>query len=410
MITALLAIVLVVMTAQLLGALALRLGQPRVVGEILGGIALGPSLLGALWPGLETQLFTPVITAQLNLIAQMGLALFMFLIGMELSPEPLLRQAPLASRIALAGVLLPLVMGFALAYGLEAWQPQLIPGDHSLAGVLFMGTAMAISAFPVLARILRERGLSQQPLGQLATTVAAVDDLLGWLLLATVVALARSGSGWGALPTLLKIALWALLLLVGLSPLRRWLAERYRHSRELGPLLQVTLYSGALVSGAVTDWFGVHLIIGAFLWGLAMPRYEPLRRQLGLRLEGVVLQLMLPLFFAISGLHTRLDALNRPALWAATALVLAVALGCKFAAGFVMARLGGLPRRESLALGCLMNTRGLTELVVLNVGLSLGVISPQLFSMGVVMTLCTTLLTGPLLGRLGYRAQQQVRA
>jgi len=409
-ITALLAIVLVVMTAQLLGALALRLGQPRVVGEILGGIALGPSLLGALWPGVETQLFTPVITAQLNLIAQLGLALFMFLIGMELSPEPLLRLAPLASRIALAGVLLPSVMGVALAYGLEAWQPQLIPGDHSLAGVLFMGTAMAISAFPVLARILRERGLSQQPLGQLATTVAAVDDLLGWLLLATVVAVARSGSGWGALPTLLKIALWTLLLLVGLSPLRRWLASRYRHSRELGPLLQVTLYSGALVSGAVTDWFGVHLIIGAFLWGLAMPRCEPLRRQLGLRLEGVVLQLMLPLFFAISGLHTRLDALNRPALWAATALVLAVALGGKFAAGFVMARLGGLPRRESLALGCLMNTRGLTELVVLNVGLSLGVISPELFSMGVVMTLCTTLMTGPLLGRLGYRAEKQARA
>ena len=400
--TALVAVAVIMLTAQLLGALLERWGQPRVIGEILGGIALGPSLLGVIAPGVETSLFGPAVRPQLNLLGQLGLALFMFLIGLELNPSLLRGRLPLASRITAVGIALPLALGVSLSMLLESWLPDLLPGDRTLPGALFMGTAMAITAFPVLARILQERGLIGQPLGALTITVAAIDDLVSWILLAAVVAYARTGSAWGALDPLLRTAIWALVLLVGLRPVRRWLERHYRRRGELGPLLQVSLLAGALLSGAVTEWIGVHLIFGAFLWGLAMPRYGPLHEALELRLHAVVIQLMLPLFFAISGLNTKLLALNSLDLWLATAVVLVVAVAGKFLGTWATARLSGVPPREAQALGWLVNTRGLTELVILNVGLSLGVISTTLFSIGVLMAITTTVMTGPLLERLGY--------
>ena len=404
--TALVAVALIVLVGQLLGALLERWGQPRVVGEILGGIALGPSLLGVLAPGLEQQLFGPALRPQLNLLGQLGLALFMFLVGLELNPALLQGKLPLASRITVVGIALPLLLGVGFALVLERWQPELIPGDHSLAGALFMGTAMAITAFPVLARILQERDLVRLPLGALSISVAAIDDLVSWMLLAAVVAYARSSSAAGALQPLVLTAAWALVLLKGLRPLRRRLQQHLRRRGELGPLLQVGLLAGALLSAAVTEAIGVHLIFGAFLWGLAMPREASLQRLLELRLHALVLQVMLPLFFAISGLNTRLTSLNTPALWAATALMLALAVTGKFVGTWATARLSGVPPREAQALGWLVNTRGLTELVILNVGLELGVISPTLFSIGVLMAIATTLMTGPLLDRLGYRRRR----
>ena len=403
--TALVAVAVIILVAQLLGALLERWGQPRVIGEILGGIALGPSLLGALAPALQQNLFGPALRPQLNLLGQLGLTLFMFLLGLELNPALLQGRIPLASRITAVGVGLPLLLGVGLALLLEAWQPQLLPGDHSLAGALFMGTAMAITAFPVLARILQERRLTDQPLGALAISVAAIDDLLSWILLAAVVAYARSGQAWGALTPLLLTATWALLLLRGLRPLRRRLERHIAVGGSVGPLLQVGLIAGALLSGAVTEAIGVHLIFGAFLWGLAMPRQGQLQQLLELRLQSMVLQLMLPLFFAISGLNTQLQGLSEPDLLLAALVVLAVAVGGKFLGTWVTARRSGVPAREAQALGWLMNTRGLTELVILNVGLGLGVISTELFSIGVLMAIATTLMTGPLLERLGYRRQ-----
>ena len=406
---ALVAVALIVLVSQLLGALFQRWGQPRVIGEIIGGIALGPSLLGLLAPGLEQSLFGPAIKPQLNLLGQLGLALFMFLIGLELNPALLQGRLPLATRITAVGIALPLLSGVGLSLLLEAWLPNLLPGDNTLSGALFMGTAMAITAFPVLARILKERGLMTQPIGALTITVAALDDLISWVLLAAVVAFARSGSAWGSLQPLVLTALWALVLLVGLRPLRRWLDRYYRRHGDLGPLLQAGLLSGALLSGAVTEWIGVHLIFGAFLWGLAMPRHAPLHQAMEERLQAVVVQLMLPLFFAISGFNTRLTALNTPALWAALLLVLVVAVTGKFVGTWITARLSGVPSREAQALGWLVNTRGLTELVILNVGLALGVISTTLFSIGVLMAITTTVMTGPLLERLGYRRQDRLK-
>ena len=403
--TALVAVAVIILVAQLLGALLERWGQPRVIGEILGGIALGPSLLGALAPALQQSLFGPALRPQLNLLGQLGLALFMFLLGLELNPALLQGRIPLASRITAVGVGLPLLLGVGLALLLEAWQPLLLPGDHSLAGALFMGTAMAITAFPVLARILQERQLTDQPLGALAISVAAIDDLFSWILLAAVVAYARSGQAWGALTPLLLTAVWALLLLRGLRPLRRRLERYIAGGCSVGPLLQVGLIAGALISGAVTEAIGVHLIFGAFLWGLAMPRQGQLQQLLELRLQSVVLQLMLPLFFAISGLNTQLQVLSDPELLLAALVVLAVAVAGKFLGTWITASRSGVPAREAQALGWLMNTRGLTELVILNVGLGLGVISTELFSIGVLMAIATTLMTGPLLERLGYRRQ-----
>ncbi|MEB3235711.1 MAG: cation:proton antiporter [Cyanobacteriota bacterium] len=411
LVTALVAAALIVVVAQLLGALLERWGQPRVVGEILGGIALGPSLLGWLAPALANHLFTGAVTTQLNLLGQIGLALFMFLIGLELNPNLLRGRLPLAARISAIGVALPLLLGIALALVLERWQPDLLPGDNSLSAALFMGTAMAITAFPVLARILRERQLSDQPLGALTITVAAIDDLISWFLLAAVVAFARSATPLGVLQPLLLTTLWALLLLVGLRPARRWLERRFAAQGQLGPLLEVSIYAGVLFSAAITEAIGVHLIFGAFLWGLAMPRDPAFRRYLERRLEGVVLQLMLPLFFAISGLSTRIGSLNSPDLWLAALLVLAVAVSGKFVGAWLTARLSGVPPREAQALGWLVNTRGLTELVILNVGLSLGAISTSLFTTGVLMAISTTVMTGPLLDRLGYgRLERPVNA
>ena len=400
--TALLAVAAVIALAQLLGELAERIGQPRVLGDIIGGILLGPSLLGMLQPGLFGWLFSAPVRLQLNLLGQLGLVLFMFLVGLELNPRLLQGRIPLASRISAVGVLLPLLLGLLLADRFEAWFPALLPGDHAIAGALFLGTALAITAFPVLASILRERRLLERPLGTLAITAAAFDDVVGWCLLAAVVAFSRSGSALAALPTLIGIAVYAALLLLATAPLRRLLERRQRRAGALEPWLQTLIVCGALVSGVITELLGVHVIFGAFLWGLAMPRSGRLQHWLTLRMETLVMRLLLPLFFAMSGLNTRIGSLDRPGYWLAGALLLLVAVAGKYLGSWAVARASGVPPVEARALGWLMNTRGLTELVVLNVGLSLRVITPELFTMGVLMALITTAMAGPLLNRLGY--------
>lgn len=403
LVKALLALSLIIAVAQLLGALAQRIGQPRVMGDILGGILLGPSLLGAVLPHLSSWLFSPQVLVQINLLAQLGLVLFMFLVGLEINPRLLQGRLSLAGRISLVGVVFPLLLGVGLAAVLEGWQPALISGDRDLPGLLFLGVAMAITAFPVLARILTERHLLGQPLGSLAISAASIDDVVGWSLLAVVSAYSSSGSLAGAGAVLAGTALYAAALFLLTTPLRRWLASRLRESQPPAELLQTLLLLGAILSGLVTEVIGVHLIFGAFLWGLSLPRDERMRQWLEVRLETVVLRLLLPLFFAISGLNTRIGSLQTPELWAATALVVATAVAGKFVGVWGVARASGVPPKEAQALGWLMNTRGLTELVVLNVGLSLGVIGGELFTMGVVMALLTTAMAGPMLDRLGFR-------
>lgn len=358
--------------------------------------------MGAVSPQVFGWLFSPEVRAQINLLAQIGLVLFMFLVGLEINPRLLKNRLPLASRISLVGVILPMVLGVGLAALLEGWQPQLIPGNFTLPGLLFMGVAMAITAFPVLARILTERQLLANPLGNLAISAASIDDVVGWCLLAVVSAYSRTGTWNGGVPVLFGTAMYAAGLLLATAPLRRWLSGRLRTGHPPAELLQTLLLLGAILSGLVTEAIGVHLIFGAFLWGLALPRDETLRQWLEVRLETVVLRLLLPLFFAISGLNTSLGSLQTLELGLATVLVVATAVAGKFLGVWGVARASGVPPKEAQALGWLMNTRGLTELVVLNVGLSLGVISGELFTMGVIMALLTTAMAGPMLDRLGY--------
>ena len=402
--TVLVDVALIILVSKVLGALVARFGQPPVIGEIVGGIVLGPSLLGLVVPGIEAVLFPPAVLHQLDLLSQFGLILFMLLIGMEVKADHLRSRMPLASRISLIGIALPLLLGCLLAEGFRRYLPELLPGQHPFAGHLFLGTAMAITAFPVLARILKDRGLLRLPLGQLVITCAAVDDLLSWVLLAGVVSLSRSSTLAGALPALAYTALWAFVVLVGLRPVMAWMERDYREHRQLRPIVLAVVFAGTILSAVVTEMTGVHYIFGAFLFGLAIPRYGPLMRKLELHTEQLVLTVLLPVFFATSGLKTSIGMIDSPRLLLALAGVLVVAIGGKFLGTWAMARLGGLQASEAQAVGWLMNTRGLTELVILNVGLGLGVISQTLFTLMVLMALLTTAMAGPLLGRLGYGA------
>ena len=396
------ALAIVIMVSQLFGQVLARLGQPRVMGEILGGIALGPSLLGWIAPNLEEQLFGGGIIDELSLLGQLGLAMFMYLVGLELRPSMLRGQAALALRISLSGIVVPMAMGIALAYGLNVWDTSLFPGERTLDGALFMGTAMAITAFPVLACILKERGLQEHKIGSLSIACAAIDDLFSWVILAGVVAFARSGSAIACLIPLGLTAAWAFVLLVLLRPAKRYLVKHFEHQKEISPLVQGALFAGLLISSVVTDQIGVHLIFGAFLWGLAMPRHNELQTRMETKLETVVMRLLLPMFFVASGLETELTKLGRGDLLLITALVLGVAVAGKYSGTWASARLGGVPERDAQALAWLANTRGMTELVVLNVGLKLGAINATLFGIGVVMAVATTLMTGPMLDRLGF--------
>ena len=398
---------IIVIVAQLLGQLAVRCQQPSVIGEIIGGILLGPSLLGKIAPGIEQTLFGGQVRSQLELLGQVGLVLFLFLVGLEFNPRLIQGRITLASRITAAGIVLPLILGIWMTFQLEGWFPGIVPANKQVAGAVFMGIAMSITTFAVLVLILRDRGLEKQPLGALAITSTAIGDAVSWILFAGVVSYARSNSTWGFVVPLIGTALWCLFLFVGLKPLRHELKARFRQNHKLNPLLQALVLGGVMLSAAVTDWLGVHLIFGAFLWGLAMPRDERLSKRMGLRLETVVMRVLLPLFFVISGLNTRIDSLNSPSLWGATFLVIGVAVVGKYLGTWGIAKLNGLNSRESQALGWLMNTRGLTEIVILNVGLMIGVISTELFTMGVIMALATTVITGPFLGALGY---QQIRS
>ncbi len=396
------ALAIVIIVSQLFGQVLARFGQPRVMGEILGGIALGPSLLGWMAPALEEQLFGGGILDELTLLGQLGLTLFMYLVGLELRPSMLRGQASLALRISVSGILLPMALGIALAYGLDHWETSFFPGERTIDGALFMGTAMAITAFPVLAVILKERGLQDQKLGSLSIACAAIDDLFSWVILAGVVAFSRSGSAMACLIPLGLTAAWAFVLLVLLRPARRWLEQHFESQNEISPLVQAVLFAGLLISSVVTDQIGVHFIFGAFLWGLAMSRHHGLQKRMETKLETVVMRLLLPMFFVTSGLETELTTLGRGNLLLITALVLAVAVVGKYSGTWATARLGGVPKREAQALAWLANTRGMTELVVLNVGLKLGAINATLFGIGVVMAVVTTLMTGPMLDRLGF--------
>lgn len=388
-------VLIVIGLSRLVGLGFRRIKQPLVIGEIVAGIMLGPSLLGWLAPEQAAALFPATAVPFLNVLSQLGLIFFMFLIGLELDLKYLKGQMEVAVLTSHVSILVPFSMGTLLAVLLY---PLVSNASVSFtAFALFLGAAMSITAFPVLARIITENNLQGTRLGTLALTCAAVDDVTAWCVLAVAIAVAKTNTMSGALPTIIL----ALLYIAFMVTVGRWFLQRIATYHErTGRFTQFALaaiYAGVIISALITETIGVHLIFGAFLMGVVMPKKAEVVRELAEKTEDFVLTVLLPIFFAFSGLRTQIGLLNRPILWILCAAVVAVAISGKYIGTYVAARVGGIEKREASALGWLMNTRGLTELIVLNIGLELKVISPLLFTMLVIMALVTTFMTSPLL-------------
>jgi Kef-type K+ transport system membrane component KefB len=388
-------VLMVIGLSRLMGLLFRKIQQPLVIGEIIAGIMLGPSLLGFLAPNLAAALFPQETIPYLGVLSQIGLIFFMFLIGLELDPRDLKGELHTAVLISHVSILTPFSLGAIAALILY---PQVSNDTVSFtAFALFLGAAMSITAFPVLARIITEHNLQQSWLGTLALTCAAVDDVTAWCLLAVAIAVTRTNSMVAAIPTVLAAILYIAFMVTVGRWLLQFLTNFYERSGKLTQSMLAVIYICMVISAIITEQIGIHLIFGAFLFGAVMPKNEGLTRELAQKTEDFVLTFLLPIFFAYSGLRTQVGLLNRPILWLLCLLVVGVAIVGKYVGTFVAARSQGMGYRESAALGWLMNTRGLTELIVLNIGLSLGVISPLLFTMLVIMALVTTVMTAPLL-------------
>jgi Kef-type K+ transport system membrane component KefB len=376
-----------------------RVGQPSVVGQIIGGLVLGPSLLGALFPTASAAVFPAASLLHLNMISQLGLVAFMFICGQELDLGALKRQSGAAGLISHASIMIPFVLGAALALALfTGFAPVGVP---FITFGLFMGIAMSITAFPVLASILHERGMTSTPLGTLAIASAAIDDISGWSLLAVVLAIATGGSMAAVAHVLGLTAVYLAAMFGAVRPLLRTLAERFSERRWYRAA-SVAAYAAVLaLSAFATDKIGIHALFGAFLAGIVIPRGPAgLSEVLAKRIQGISVSVLLPVFFALTGLRTHLGLLTSPSLWGVAALVVAVATAGKLGSSALAARWSGLKWRDSLSIGALMNTRGLMELVVLNIGYERGFLSGPLFAILVLMAVTTTMMTGPLLSLL----------
>jgi Kef-type K+ transport system membrane component KefB len=389
----LLALVVIVAAAWLFGRLARMLGQPAVVGEIVAGILLGPTLFGG---AITTAIFPMDVRGALATLSNIGVCVFMFFVGLHFDHDLLRGQSRVATSVSVGAMLLPFGLGALLALYLAGQEP----GGHRLAFILFLGTAMAITAFPVLARILSEKGLVRTPIGGLALACAALDDVLAWSLLALVVAIAdTSKDPW----RVLLIVPFAVLLLKVVRPQLARLAERHPRPGSLSSAgLLIAVGIGLLMCAEFTDWIGLHPIFGAFLFGAILPRTgaRELRDQVLPRLEQLNAVVLLPVFFMVVGFKVNLSHLNASQL-ADLGLILVVAVGGKAIGAYAGARLFGARPRHSAVLAILINARGLTELIVLTVGLQLGLLDQKLYSLMVVMAVVTTAMTGVLL-RLVY--------
>jgi Kef-type K+ transport system membrane component KefB len=396
----LLALAVVVVCGHLVGRLLAAVGQPPVIGEVLSGILLGPSLVGRLAPGVEAYLFPDLARPALGVVAQIGVVLYMFAVGLEFDAGSLRRRAAPFIFISQASIAVPFALGAGLATFIY---PQLSqPGVPFVAFAMFMGIAMSITAFPVLARILTDRGLARTNLGFAALTCAAVNDVTAWCLLAVVVGVARAALGSALISIALTVAFIAFMFLVARPIAVRLLGQS---PAEPSPETVTWTLAGLLISSLVAEQIGIHAIFGAFLFGAILPADSPIAHRLSVERTPVVTILFLPAFFALTGLRTQIGLVSSWQDWGICAIVIALATAGKFGGTFAAARLTKMNGRFAAQLGILMNTRGLMELIALNVGLDLGVISPTLFTMMVLMALVTTAMTAPVLEL--FRPQRQ---
>ena len=402
----LLQIMIIIVLTQLLGWIFKKIGQPAVIGETVAGIILGPSLLGLLFPDIFHFIFPVESLPNLRFLSQIGLILFMFIIGMELDTRLLRKQAFEALIISHASILIPFSLGIFLSYYLYHTYGQ----TDFISFALFMGIAMSITAFPVLARIIRDRKLTDTKLGNLAISCAASDDVTAWCILAILIALIRSGSGMNGFFVVVMVLLYVFIMLVPVKKILDKIQAAYEKGKIAYNGLMAIMYSLMLLSSWCTEVIGIHALFGAFLAGIVIPNKDGLQRKIIDRISDVSMVMLLPLFFVYTGLRTNAGILNSAGLWISFLLILICAVAGKFGGSTLIAKVLGQNWNDSLSIGALMNTRGLMELIVLNIGYDMHIISADIFSMMVLMALLTTMMTNPVLNWIERRKiRSQVR-
>jgi Kef-type K+ transport system membrane component KefB len=402
----LVALLLIIALARLMGWLFRRIHQPAVIGEVVAGIALGPSLLGRVWPEAASVLLPAEISPLLSVLAQIGIILFMFLVGLELNTELLRQGGQNSIAISHASILAPFLLGSIAA--LWMYTSYSGPGVSFTVFSLFVGISISVTAFPVLARILTDSRMQRSKIGVLALTCAAVDDVTAWCLLALLSSVAQAELERAVLPFVLTILFVAAVVI--LRPLLLRLV-RFQDSR--GTLTQggvAIVFIALLACALVTEWIGIHALFGAFLLGAVIPHDSLVATEVRGKLEDTVVILLLPVYFAFTGLRTQIGLLQGFEHWMFCGLIIVLASLGKFGGSYVAARLTGLDANIAASIGVLMNTRGLMELIVLNLGLDLGILSPTLFAMCVIMALVTTVATAPILHYLRHHNESQLMA
>lgn len=386
-------IITIIIAARSVGWLFTRIGQPEVVGEIIAGIILGPSVIGHYYPAFSDFLFPANSFGNLQFLSQIGLILFMFVIGMELDVKILKSKAHEAVVISHASIIVPFALGMGLAYYLySGFAPANI---NFLSFSLFMGISMSITAFPVLARIIRERGIHKTRLGMIVITCAAADDITAWCILAAVIAIVKAGSVISSFYTIALAVVYVFLMLKLVRPFLKRVGDIYSSRENLSRPIVAIFFLALIISAYMTETIGIHALFGAFMAGAIMPENNKFRSILIEKVEDVALVILLPLFFVLTGLRTQIGLLNDPHAWMITGLIILTAIAGKFLGSAFAAKFMRQSWKDSLTIGVLMNTRGLMELIVLNIGYDLGVLSPEIFAMLVLMALVTTIMTGP---------------
>ena len=393
-------IITIIIVARFFGWVFRKIGQPSVIGEIIAGIVLGPSLLGLYFPEFSLDLFPIESLGNLQFLSQIGLILFMFVIGMELDLKVLQNRAKDAIVISHASIVIPFALGIGLAYFVYfKFAPE---GVAFLPFALFMGIAMSITAFPVLARIVQERGIHKTKLGAIVITCAAADDITAWCLLAAVIAIVKAGTFVSSLYIIGLAIGYVLVMLFVVKPFLKKIGELYGTKNSLNKPVVAIFFLTLIVSSYITEIIGIHALFGAFMTGVIMPDITKFRNLFIEKVEDVSVILLLPLFFVYTGLRTEIGLINDPYLWKVTGFIILVAVIGKFFGSALAAKFVGQSWRDSLTIGALMNTRGLMELIVLNIGLDLKVLTPEVFTMMVIMALVTTFMTGPTLNIINF--------
>ena len=396
----LLQIILILLVSRIFGLIFARLRQPAVIGEIVAGIFLGASVFGSLWPHFFNVVFPTTSIGNLDVLSKIGLAFFMFIIGMELDLNELKRKATSVLIISSCSIAIPFMCGIGLAFYLY---PQFsMPGVSFLVFSIFIGISLSITAFPVLARIIKNRALQKTSFGTLVLSIAALSDVLAWCILAIIITIAKSGSFSMTMFTLIGTLVFILLMLFVVRPFLEKLISRLRTAHYGDSNVVVLSFIVLLLSAFISEFIGIHMLFGAFLAGILIPHNDTLKQALSSKLEDVSVLLLLPIFFALTGLRLHVSLLDtRDMVFVCVGIVLVATIG-KFIGSALPARLLGMNWKDSICIGIFMNTRGLMELVVLNIGYELGILSPALFAILTIMAIITTIITSPLLDLTEY--------